>query len=629
MKLLTMFYPASLLLLTLLSLQILPKTTAEAHRLPFLSTSNNKAWRQADDRHKHDRGVLLSIRGGAETLSATDASSTTSSTRPPWINMDREKLQNYLALAREKHARAVRQAESHYWSGAKTHQDDETTDDSTTPSTPQALPLMDTYSIVPPATWKLPDFSEHLDSIIFVTHGHDANSTTTTTDDETPLFSKQECQQVIADAEAHFRNNSQQPSSSWTRLPSGQYDVAGFWIHAVPAVHGWFNHVVKTKLFPLLVQQFPEFVSSIDDLVVDNAYMFKYTCETGRRTGIHTDSGCLSFTIALNDPSDYSGGGTWFQGLKGGKDTGSTISMKQGHVTVRPGGVRHCGHAVESGVRYIIGGFCMHRDKVEYARQLNVIGQERVNRGDLQGAREALEAAISVNPHFDGGYSNLANVYEQLGQGDLAQKTLEHCLEHVNPQCGEVAYSLGVMYLDQKELDKAKKCAQTCLSMDDCDTDAMNILVQVCSMQGDKQGEEEWSRRIVETPGVSDKLAASTYCNLGILKEGQDEEIEWYERALQVDPSLFSAQYSLACAYAERKQLEQAIESFRLAIDVARQTSRPELQDTLKTLYRVVVGVAQAEAQRGELTTQEAMMERIQTLMGRENYAELAASARR
>jgi len=187
--------------------------------------------------------------------------------------------------------------------------------------------------------------------MIFVTRGASADfhhkkeeqqASSSTHPLPTPLFSIEECNAAIDHAEAYFRN---QANGTWTTLPSGQYDVAGFWIKDIPQVHEWFNNMLKTKLFPLLVQQFPYFVESVDDLVVDNAYLFKYTPETGLRTGVHTDSGCLSFTIALNSPEDYTGGGTWFEHLANNVNNNgdvvvedsSKIEMGQAHVTMWTG----------------------------------------------------------------------------------------------------------------------------------------------------------------------------------------------------------------------------------------------------------------------------------------------------
>ena len=298
------------------------------------------------------------------------------------------------------------------------------------------------------AAGDLPDFSQDLERRVLVT--------------ETPLLTKEECQQVIQDAEAHF------PGGEWGQLNSGQYKVAGFWIKDVPAVHKWFCETVASRLFPLLVKQFPDFCDSTDDLCVDNAYLFKYTPETGFRTNVHTDSGCLAFTIALNPNDEYEGGGTWFEGLDGVPE-GGVIEMNQGQVTIRPGGVKHCGHAVHSGNRYIIGGFCMHKRKVEEVRQLLHAPPDT----PAEMNRKTFEAAVALNPRSDLGYNLLASVYEKAGELAKAQQVLEHCIQHVHPYSGDVAYALGSLYKDQKEYEKARECFKTCLKCDEYDFDAM------------------------------------------------------------------------------------------------------------------------------------------------------------
>jgi thioredoxin-like negative regulator of GroEL len=513
--------------------------------------------------------------------------------RLDWLNMDRDTLQGYMELAKQRHADAVRRAEESYWSASKESSEKMEED----------LPSVYSYGIDAPPTWSLPDFDKDFDvsKMIYVT--------------QTPLFTKEECNRLIQLAESHFGNGD------WTTLPSGQYDVAGFWIKSVPAVHEQFNEMLRRRLFPLLQQQFPQFCS-FQDLVVDSAYVFKYTTETGRRTDVHTDSGCVSFTIAVNGPEDYEGGGTWFQALN---HEDPVIEMAQGHVTVRPGGVRHCGQAVTKGTRYIIGGFCMHRKKVEYVRMLIGLGAERYDEGNYKGAQEALEAALCLNPNFDSAYANLANVLQKLGDKEKAQEALEHCHFHVNPQNGEVAYSLGVVYLNNGEYEKCKSCLQACLEVDDGDTDAIMGMAQACSALGDRDDEEQWYQRLVNTPGVPDKLAAAAYCNWGILHEGSDNEIAFYGKGLELAPDHFTLRFSLASAQAGRKNWPDAAENFKLAVDSIGASDPQKQSQALAALYRVAVNMVQSEFQASP-TSQAAMLERIQSIMGKENYARLAAS---
>ena len=388
-----------------------------------------------------------------------------------------------------------------------------------------------------------------------------------------------------------------------------------FWIKSIPAVHEWFNRMVKNRLFPLLQREFPRFCSSVSQLVVDNAYMFKYSPETGRRTGVHTDSGCLSFTISLG--GNYEGGGTWIEGV-------GTILMQPGHVTVRPGGVRHCGQAVTNGTRYIIGGFCMHRGKVEYARMLIGLGAELVEKGELEQAKEALEAAIMVNSKFDGAYTHLALVYQKLNMPEKSQKVLEYCLRNVNPVNGEVAFTLGMQYYNQGDLEEARKCLDVCLLADDCDVDSMVAIAQICAKQGRVDEECQWYERIVSTPGASKVVAASAYSNLGAMKEGEDEEIEMYQKALDLVPDNFQLRYSLGSALGARQEWAAATDSFRRAVDL---TNDPDMQmKSLKNLYSVAIKQVQLETPQG-FASREEMVDALQHIMGSNNFNKLAANA--
>ena len=70
----------------------------------------------------------------------------------------------------------------------------------------------------------------------------------------------------------------------------------------------------------------------------------------------------LSFTIALNAPDEYDGGGTWYEAR--GADAragGETIVMPCGGVTFRAGSLRHRGMPVTRGERYFELSCCFCR----------------------------------------------------------------------------------------------------------------------------------------------------------------------------------------------------------------------------------------------------------------------------
>lgn len=368
---------------------------------------------------------------------SSDAASRSPFERPPFVaHLTDQALDAAMKIAEERHGDCVLCAMGNYPIDPETPIDKQLIDN---------MKLQE-HKIVAPGD--MTDFSQELERRVLVT--------------ETPLLTKEECQQVIRDAEAHFA------PGEWGQLNSGQYKVAGFWIKDIPAVHRWFCRTVAARLFPLLVKAFPDFCDNPDDLCVDNAYLFKYTPETGFRTNVHTDSGCLAFTIALNPSDEYEGGGTWFEGLDGIPE-GSVIEMEEGQVTVRPGGVKHCGHAVHSGQRYIIGGFCMHKRKVEPVRQLLHCPPDTPE----ATLRQTCEAAVALNPQSDLPYNHLAGVYERAGEVAKAQAVLEHCIQNVHPYSGDVAYALACLYKDQEEYEKARECFKKCVKVDEYDFDAM------------------------------------------------------------------------------------------------------------------------------------------------------------
>lgn len=265
----------------------------------------------------------------------------------------------------------------------------------------------------------------------------------------------------------------------------------------------------------------------------------------------------------------------------------------------------------------------MHREKVEYVRMLIGLGAERSLQGDLKGAQEALEAALMLNPKFDSAYANLADVLQKMGNDEKAQQVLEYCHFHVNRDNAEVSYSLGVIYLNKGEYDKCKSCMEVCLQVDDCDTDAVMIMAQACSRQGDCYGEEQWYQRLVTTPGVPDKVAAVAYCNWGVINEGSDKEVSFYEKGLELEPDHFTLRFSLASAQASRKNWPHAAENFRMAVDLSKNDPQMQLQ-ALAALYRVAVNMVQSEL--ANPASQVEVLERIQAIMGKDNYAQLAAS---
>ena len=506
------------------------------------------------------------------------AVSSSKNNRPPFLShVAKENVLDAVAYAKTKHNEAVQTALRNY--------PIDTMDEATAAKTVESISLK-RYEVA--SSSSLPDFHDELGTCVFVT--------------DPPLLTREECDEVIQFAEQHFQETS---NGRWSLQDSGQYKVAGFYINQIPSVNEWFLRKVKTKLFPMLQRAFPDFVESPDDLCVDNSYLFKYTPETGRRTEIHTDSGCLSFTIALSPKEDYEGGGTWFDGY-------GVLNMNQGQVTLRPGGLKHCGYAVTGGTRYIIGGFCMHKRKAEPVRMLLSHGLH---------STDLLEAALAINPGVDSAYNILASRYEAQAEFAKAQSTLEYCLEHVNPTSGESSYSLGTLHLSQGRAAQALECMKLCLETDPYDVDAMLGVAQCSSALGDSGTEEQYCRNIVETPGVNKEVLATAYCNLGVIHAGEEIELEYYRSSIDISPNSFAPKYSLASALAARERWPEAIDNYKKALENENDTDNRKR--ALTAMYRCVVRLLQSK--QAMPATKEGMILLFHENMGKEFFEEMAA----
>ena len=523
--------------------------------------------------------------------------------RPEWLShVDTSRLEEYKALAEERHKEAVLSALKDYNTlGPTTLTEEQLEKENDIVDHLQ----LDEFRINAPG--KIPDFHDELgESPLFVTNKN------------TPLFSKEECKDIVEMADGYFAGMDKP-----AELESGQYYIEGFWLKDVEPVRDWFVEKCKSRIFPLLKKQFPDFVDDVDDLVVDNAYLFKYTPQPGLRTEIHTDAGCLSFTFSLNPKEEYEGGGTWVEGLSSDDDPNmdEVIEMDVGHCTVRPGGIRHCGNPLTKGSRYIIGGFCMNKRRVEHVRQLvnNCPTQD-----SLEKTKSALECAVALNPECEMAYSSLASAYEALGYNSKAKKVNEDCLLLANPKSTSCSYSLGSTHYQEGKYNEALPFLQNCLDIDPADGDALFTMSQCYANIGDQEKEKEIYFKIIKAPGVSNRVLSQVYCNLGIMHHGEDIENTYFEKSLEANPTALPALHSLGVSYAKHHEWNNAIGIFQQIIKDVVETDEDKYK-YLTFLYQVVIAKLKEEDTAKD---QKDLMEQLASTMGDDNLERLMAFKR-
>jgi hypothetical protein len=182
-----------------------------------------------------------------------------------------------------------------------------------------------------------------------------------------PLLPKQECVRAIEMAEEHAANTP----GGWTSSRHTQAATTDIPVKDIPPLLNWFNDKLESTLFPMLASRFPEKISSASDLRAHDAFIVKYDGDSEgsqNSLAVHTDESAFSFTIALNDRSEYEGGGTCFENirLEGSKDDYAPLVLNAdaGGVVAFPGTIRHGGAPVTKGIRYIIPLFLyLHENK--------------------------------------------------------------------------------------------------------------------------------------------------------------------------------------------------------------------------------------------------------------------------
>ena len=115
---------------------------------------------------------------------------------------------------------------------------------------------------------------------------------------------------------------------------------------SLPSLLPWFNKELGERLLPALSNRYPE-AADVRKLRVLDCFLVRYAAGAIVAADALGQS-LLSFTIQLNGPSEYEGGGTWFEKL------GMALDGGGGRVVMFPGKVEHGGAPITSGERYVI-----------------------------------------------------------------------------------------------------------------------------------------------------------------------------------------------------------------------------------------------------------------------------------
>jgi tetratricopeptide (TPR) repeat protein len=315
-----------------------------------------------------------------------------------------------------------------------------------------------------------------------------------------PLFSAKESAQVIKQAEAEGVDQNE--------YMSGKYKLGGDWLINMPSTRDWFNKQLEHTLFPLLHHLFPEIIRSPSVLRAHSVSLLKYN-STHPRTDIHIDNGIFAMTLAMSPKSDYVGGGTFYEHM--GAD--NVLEMDVGHGTFRPGSVRHGGHRVTAGSRYILGAFLLLEDHVEHVRRLKNRGAELRTNGDLTGAVNHFEWALALNPTCTTCLKDWAEILLSQKNFAQAERKIRDALELLEGRDSDALFTLGLILSEQGKDDESIAVYKKSVELIGEDAELCYNLGIKLGEQGDTQGELQMYKKTISI----NPSFGGAYINMGTI----------------------------------------------------------------------------------------------------------------
>lgn len=156
------------------------------------------------------------------------------------------------------------------------------------------------------------------------------------------IFSNETCNWLINETEKFVNIHG------WDTDNFKNYPTLDLKLSKLTNFHDYFLNFELAKVMTYIEKSYclpNETRFDITDLTI-----IKYSNELQNYLDNHIDSGFITFNIALNNISEYDGGGTYF-------DDGLTLKIDKGDMLVHCGKVVHRGLTVNKGVRYILVGF--------------------------------------------------------------------------------------------------------------------------------------------------------------------------------------------------------------------------------------------------------------------------------
>ena len=151
------------------------------------------------------------------------------------------------------------------------------------------------------------------------------------------------CDWIIEEAEQKAKQ-----MGSWTSSRHKAYPTTDIPVVAIESIRNTLANIVHTDIFPVIRKIFgiEKYFLGINDL-----FVVKYDMYGQQSLEPHKDGSVFSFSILLNDPKDFEGGGTQIM------STEEIYKLNKGGLLIHSGYNKHSGVKITSGLRYLLVGF--------------------------------------------------------------------------------------------------------------------------------------------------------------------------------------------------------------------------------------------------------------------------------
>jgi len=189
------------------------------------------------------------------------------------------------------------------------------------------------------------------------------------------------------------------------------------------------------------------------------------------------------------------------------------------------------------------------------------VGNDLMEAGQYEEAREHLVRALQINPGYQVTYTLLGNLYTKLGRFEEAEPMFKQAIE-ISPNYveGHVAYANALV--QQQRLDDAARLFQKALQVDPNFAEAHNGLATVLVRQGKAaEGLAAYEQAIRLRPGFVEAMEnrGVTFYNLGRL----DEAAVAFQDALRLKPDSKTALLHFGNTRLAQRQFADALALFQ------------------------------------------------------------------